>query len=30
MKKDLIFHGSKALQRYKKLMEGMSPSEVPS
>jgi hypothetical protein len=30
MKSDMVFHGSKALLRYRKIQEGMSPSQVPS
>ena len=30
MKNDMIFHGSKALLRYRKIQEGLSPSQVPS
>ena len=30
MKSDMVFHGSKALQRYRKIQEGLTPSQVPS
>jgi hypothetical protein len=30
MKSDMVFHGSKALLRYRKMQEGMTPSQVPS
>jgi len=30
MKDAMNFHGSKALQRYRKIIDGTAPSKVPS